>query len=253
MYSIHRIHGSGGPDVLGLSAYQLRERRTTTAVFYEFFDAETGQVVGLARFDTQRPEKTSRIVAFQRSLFDSPSLRWLGVLLALIIIPFAILGAILGLLSTHPQRQKPRLVVHPPESEDAILMIRQSSGMFYDSRVVHDGRGQAIAQFRGPSKIALGRMSFGMIDLGGTNEAARDYGDLPWLGWVNPSDEGVFRVSLVGVPNAGRVVEHRTSTDPAQGTAGYDIEAGPSLRDNPKGMILLLATALALAWRPPPG
>ena len=91
--------------MLGLSAYQLKQRWTPAAVFYEFFDPETGRLVGVARFETYEPEKTNRLLAFQLALFDSPSYRWLGVLVGLVMIPFVMVAAFLGLLSTHPQRQ----------------------------------------------------------------------------------------------------------------------------------------------------
>ena len=52
-----------------------------------------------------------------------------------------------------------------------------------------DGLGHEIAQFRGPSKIPLGELSFEIIDLRGKNRDTKDYGDLPLLGVVEPAEE----------------------------------------------------------------
>jgi hypothetical protein len=221
----------------------LEERRTDSAVVYELSDPETGRLVGVARSEAREPVPPGPILAFQRALFDSPSTRWLAILVGLVLIPFGMIGAALGLLSPPPRRGRPRLDVRRPDGDEAILAIRQSSGMLYDSRVVYDDRGRAVARFRGPSKMALGRMGFGMVDLRGAGEELRDDGALPWLGRVDAPGDGVYRVCLVGDPDAGRVVER---------VERYDIEAGPGLRGNPTGTLLLLAAALALAWRPPP-
>jgi hypothetical protein len=244
-------HTDGPADrerhMLELSTYRLQECPTAPGVF-EFFDPETERLVGVACPETQEPAEPSRVDAVLRPLVKSR--------FGCLVIPVWLVAAILGLSSPPPKRRTPRLTVRRSGLDDVVFELRVSSGLFYDSRIVSDGLGVRLAQFRGHSKIALGRMSFGMIDLGGVSEETRNYDVLPWLGRVEPSGDGVFRFSLVGDREAGRVVVHRASPDGATTrptVKGFDIEAGPRLRDNPTGQLLLLAAALALAWRPPPG
>ena len=233
------------------NGFILKERRTESTTLFELFEQGTGRLVGVAQFERAKPWHPSRFHVWHQGLIDKH--RWLGtglaVLIALIYLPSFILSSLVrGKL---PSRERPRLSLKQVANDSTILTVRQSSGMFHDSRVVHNGEGQAIAQFRGPSKIPLGELSFGIIDLGGENRNARDYDELPWLGSVRPAKPGVFALSLVGLPNAGKVVEHQAFSHAAKvGVNSYEIEASVDLKNHHDGMILLLGVALAMAWRP---
>ena len=159
---------------LELNALRLKEHATETARVFEFLEPETSRLAGFADFETARPWQPSRFQLWQQSMFDRH--RWLVVGLALfaalIFLPIFLLSILLRRKLS--SRERPRLILKDAVGESIVLSVRQSSGMFYDSRDVHDSEGHAIAQFRGPSKIALGRMSFGIIDLSRKNQDVKD-------------------------------------------------------------------------------
>ena len=247
-----------GDEAFEPTVYRLERRRTPEAILFEFSDVRDLRRVWVARYEVEEPREPGWIARIHRAVFDSRSFSWLALPLALILIPFKLLGILLGLSPRPPRRGPPGLTLEESATHHAILTITQSLGMFYDARKVQDGQGRAVARFRGPSKMSLGTMGFGIEDLGdGDGQDAG--GGLPWLGRVAPPEDGVYRFCLVGDPDAGRIVEHRGPNLPSDippacpPVQHYDVIIGARLEGNPAGMLLMLAGALALAWRPPAG
>jgi hypothetical protein len=235
----------------GPSGFRLEVRRADDATVYEFTEAETGRLLGSARDEPPPPERPSRVGSFLKAVSDSRWFRWLAVPIGLILVVGWLIAVILG-LAKPPGRRKPGLCVRRPESGEPLFEIRSSPGLFYDSRLVSDGEGRSVARFQAPFKTALGRSGFGIIDLGETAGPVPAEGPRPWLGRVAPDGTGAYRFDLVTVRAAGRIAEGRPRLD-GDPAAPYDIEAGPGLKNDSTGRLLLLAAALALAWRPPPG
>lgn len=245
--------------MFGLPDYRLEKRRIPSAFIFEFQDPQTGRAVFVARYDTVDPVEPTGFELFRRRIFESPWFRWLAIPFVLVIIAFGIIAAILGII-TPPRTERPRLVLRRSETDESILEIEQSLGMFYDARLVLDGCGWKIARFRGLFKSSLGPMGFGIIDLSQSPEDLKDEGGLPWLGHLAPPIDRVYRFALVGDREAGTITEHRVEVgaSPSAPSAAtlvdhYEVKVGPGLRDDRVGMTLLLASALALAWRPPAG
>jgi hypothetical protein len=239
--------------MLELSTYRLRKCRASAGL-YDFFDPETGRLVGVASLDAAEPEKTGRVIARLEPLFRSRWFaRWFGP-----VIGFGwFLGAIAGLWSFHPKGAGSRLIVRQSADEGVVFTLRESPGLLYDSRSVYDGDGSPIAFFRSHFKTTV-RGGFGIIDLMGEGYDRPDIGDRPWLGQVEPHGDA-YRFTLVGETDAGRIAPHepRPESDqpgPAMGASPGDYDVGTSarLQHDPTGKTLLLAAALTIAWGAPP-
>jgi hypothetical protein len=227
--------------VLGLSTYRLERCRTEDGA-YEVLDLNAerpGVVYRASEVLAERGPVQRRVDSLVRyRLF-----RYLAMAVALPVGFAWLIGAILGLWPFHSREKRPRLVVRRPGDERAVLMLRVSSGMMYDSRRVYDGQGRLVAQFRSHFKTTLGG-GFGVIDLRGLEDDDGETGDRPWLGCVELK-EGNYRLRLVGHRDAGWISPSGTPVD------SYEVQAAAGLRDGETGELLLLAVALALAWWPP--
>jgi hypothetical protein len=127
----------------------------------------------------------------------------------------------------------------------------------YDSRRIYDSEGSPLAHFRSTFKSTL-TGGFGIIDMRGLEDEHASLDRQPWLGQLERSD-GTFGLRLVGDYEAGKIQRKKSpsrlphsDTQPARSIVQFEIHVGQRVQANRLGTILLLASALALAWHPEP-
>lgn len=244
--------------MFGLRKYRLQERQPVGAGF-DLVDLESEGIIGVASpgvvETAPRVVETAKRESTWTALVGSLTER-LEAIFAPVLGVFFLAGLIFGRASLIPNPDsRPRLILRRPDG-GMVLTLRVSSGLLYDSRRVYDGEGRLIAQFR--SFKASVRGGFKIIDLRGCEERGGDIGVRPWIGLLESSGD-VFDLRLVTSPEAGKITPHASpDVDPPQAGSrenidSYDIDASSALRQDETGELLLLAAALAVAWRPPHG
>lgn len=227
--------------MLGPTKYRLR-KNPHVADGYEFLDQETGRLVGVAGPDGAKGGQTGLWRTILDVLLSFRLSRYSVTAIGMVLSPFWLAGAILGIWPLRSRDSQPRLIVRRPGDGAVLFTLRVSSGLLYDSRRVYDPEGRLIAHFRSQSKSSV-RGGFEIINLLGCEDDDRDISRRPRFGRVEPSGSGrrVHLLHLVDNPNAGRIIRESDH---------YDIDAAPELRHDPTSEILLLAAALTVAWSP---
>ncbi len=237
--------------MFGLATFRLQERGSSEPGF-DVLDPDCGAVVGVARpCFAEAARKESAPTPPAAPAGPVAYRPWW------VVAPFLLLGLLVGLISgkgslVSPPSSRPRLILRRLDG-GVILTLRVSSGLLYDSRVVYDGQGRLIAQFRSRGKSTVGD-GFGIIDLRGCVDGVRDNNERPWLGYVEPSGAS-YRVRLVNDLDAGRITPRAAVPDnEPPGTMArtnvdhHDLDASPASRTDSTTEILLLAAALTIAW-----
>jgi hypothetical protein len=142
--------------------------------------------------------------------------------------------------------------------------IRNTSGLLYDSRRVYDANDAPIAQFRGSFKTSI-RGGFGVICMSGLPDDVPSIDEQPWLGH-SECKENHYIISYICHHGAGKIAPIRE--EEAAHSAGAEPSDSDHARERQRAWrinfeqekptdetqrILILASALAVAWSPPPG
>jgi hypothetical protein len=233
----------------GTTSYRVSPVAQAEPGTFEVIDESSGLVVAVSRPEIEpgNPSELTRGGWLRRAgsgvaRFAERS-RIFRALLTAVVLPFALLyavGGLLGIWRLHTASEGARIDVDRPGGGWRFSLV-SATGVFYDGLRVLDECGKPSFHFISRFKTTLAG-GFGVVDLTGHDEGdSPRLHERPWIGHVSTAG-GTYQLRLV----VGDVAARFQRDD----SGSVRIELVPGRRDDKSPPTLVLAAALALVWRP---